>query len=295
MRRSSWIMLITILLLAMLAAVVWSAVFREERRGILTVSFLDIGQGDAIFIDAPSGRQVLIDGGQGASVLRELGEVMPWYDRSIDVVVGTHPDKDHIGGLIDVLERYKVDSLFQSSVQGSTAIWNTLEDTIAEKEKEGMHVTTAQRGQLINLGSGAYLEILSPDRSVPHLETNTGCVVARLVYGAASFMLSCDAPQTIEEDLVYLASPSLGTSESALKADVLKAGHHGSRTSSSRLFVGFVDPQYAVYSRGCDNSYGFPHAETVATFAAFDIPVEDTCNEGTVTFVSDGKTVSLKH
>src|SRR3989338_3975213 len=126
MQRSSWIMLITIAVLTALAVVVWSAVLHEDRRGLLSVSFLDIGQGDAIFIDAPSGRQVLIDGGPSTSVLRELGSVMPWYDRSIDVLIGTHPDKDHIGGLIDVLERYKVDLLVQSSVQGSTAIWNTL-------------------------------------------------------------------------------------------------------------------------------------------------------------------------
>ena len=302
MRRSSLIMLVTIVLLGVLAVVVWNAVLHEDRRGLLTVSFLDIGQGDAIFIDAPSGRQALIDGGPGASVLQRLGEVLPWYDRSIDVLIGTHPDKDHIGGLIDVLERYQVDSLFQSSVQGETAIWNTFEKRIAEKQKEGMHIEEAERGKIIDLGPStgrgqgvhAYMEILFPDRSVPGLETNTGCVVARLVYGETSFMLPCDAPRSIEEYLVYLASTSLGTSDGSLKSDVLKAGHHGSRTSSSPLFVGFVDPKYVVYSRGCDNTYGFPHPETVATFSAFNIPVEDTCKKGTVTFVSDGKTVALK-
>ena len=296
-------MLVTIVLLGVLAFVVWNALLHEDRRGLLTVSFLDIGQGDAIFIDAPSGRQALIDGGPGASVLQRLGEVLPWYDRSIDVVIGTHPDKDHIGGLVDVLERYHVDSLFQSSVQGETAIWNTFEKRIAEKQHEGMHLEEAERGRIIDLGSStgstgstqassgqgvhAYIEILCTDRSVPGLETNTGCVVSRLVYGETSFMLPCDAPRSIEEYLVYLSSTSL-------KSDVLKAGHHGSRTSSSPLFVGFVDPKYVVYSRGCDNTYGFPHEETVATFKSFNILVEDTCKEGTVTFVSDGKTVALK-
>lgn len=302
MRRSSVIILVTILFLGVLATVVWSAVLHEDRRGLLTVSFLDIGQGDAIFIDAPSGRQVLIDGGPDASVLRELGSVMSWYDHSIDILVATHPDKDHIAGLIDVLERYKVGSLFQSSVQGSTAIWNTLEKTIAERQQKGMHVAIAKRGQIVDLGGGAFLEILSPDRAVPSIDTNVGCVVTRLVYGNTSFMLSCDAPRAVEDYLVYLAPTSfdktqdgsLGTSDSSLKADVLKAGHHGSRTSSSPLFVGYVDPRYAVYSRGCDNSYGHPNEETIATFARFAIPTEDTCKQGTVTFVSDGKAVVLK-
>lgn len=276
-----------IFVLAAVAVVVWAAVLREDRRGMLTVSFLNVGQGDAIFIDAPSGRQVLIDGGPDSSVLRQLGTVMPWYDRSIDVVIPTHPDKDHIAGLIDVLQRYRVDAVVQSSVEGSTDEWNTLEREIDAKKAAGMRVITAQRGQVLDLGEGARLEILSPDRAVPGVDTNTGCVVAHLVYGATSFMLPCDLPQAQEKYLAYLDGV-------ALKSDVLKAGHHGSRTASSPLFVGLVDPGYAVFSRGCDNQYGFPHPETVATMAGFGIPTEDTCKQGTVTFTSDGTTVALQ-
>lgn len=276
---------VVIAILLVVTASIGYAAIREDRRGLLTVSFLNIGQGDSIFIDAPSGRQALIDGGPDASVIRRLGEVMPFYDRSIDVVIPTHPDKDHIAGLIDVLERYRVSYIFQSSVHGSTPVWDTLEKEIADVAKDGATVITAQRGQVIDLGEGAYLEILSPDRSVPSVATNEGCVVAHLVYGNTSFMLSCDAPQDIENYLVDLDG---GT----LRSDVLKAGHHGSKTSSSPLFVGEVNPSYAVYSRGCNNQYGFPHAETIATFALFNIPTFDTCTEGTVTFVSDGQTVT---
>jgi competence protein ComEC len=148
-------------------------------------------------------------------------------------------------------------------------------------------VITAERGQVIDLGDGTYLEVLSPDRSVPNVDTNDACVVTGLVYGATSFMLSCDSPQNIEDYLVYLDGKNL-------HSDVLKAGHHGSKTSSSPLFVGFVHPTYAVYSRGCNNKYGFPHAETVATFKQFNIPTLDTCLDGTVTFESDGQKVLLK-
>ena len=122
---------------------------------------------------------------------------------------------------------------------------------------------------------------------MPNLETNTGCVVTRLVYGNTSFMLSCDAPQAIEKYLVSVDGADL-------HANVLKAGHHGSKTSSSPIFVGYVDPQYAVYSRGCDNMYGMPHKETIATFEAFNIPTLDTCGQGTITFTSDGQKVSIK-
>ncbi len=288
MRKSVRVKGVAILVLVFIVAAIWYVVLREDRGGILTVSFLDIGQGDAIFIDAPSGRQVLIDGGPpGGGVLRRLADVMPFYDHSIDVVIPTHPDADHIGGLIDVLQRYDVAQVIESSVQGSTPIWDALEMTIAADAKKGTNVTTALRGQVIDLGGGAYLEILSPDRAVPHVDTNDGCVVARLVYGKTAFMLSCDAPQGVENYLVRLDG-------AALHSDVLKAGHHGSRTASSPLFVGFVSPQYAVYSRSCDNTYGFPHQETVATFAKLGIPTLDTCGSGTIAFVSDGTTVVRK-
>ncbi len=281
MRRSVQIKGGVILVLFVLTLCIWYAALREDARGFLTVSFLDVGQGDSIFIQAPSGRQVLIDGGPNTSVLRQLSRVMPWYDRSIDVVIPTHPDADHIGGLIDVLARYKVDTIIHSSVEGDTKTFTAFNKAVAD---EHARVVVAMRGQVVDLGGGAYLQILSPDRFVPHVDTNDGCVVARLVYGATAFMLPCDAPQSIENYLV-----ALGTS--TLKSNVLKAGHHGSKTSSSALFLGYVAPEYGVYSRGCDNKYGHPAPDTVARYAQFGIPTFDTCKDGTVTFVSDGTTV----
>jgi len=284
MRRSVQVKGFAILVLLALSLCIWYAALREDTRGLLTVSFLDVGQGDAIFIRAPSGRQVLIDGGPNTGVLRELARVVPWYDRSIDVVIPTHPDADHISGLIDVLARYKVDTIVHSSVEGDTKTFAAFNKAMAD---EHAREVVAMRGQIVDLGGGAYLQILSPDRPVLRVDTNDGCVVVRLVYGATAFILSCDAPQSIENYLV-----TLGTS--TLKSNVLKAGHHGSKTSSSALFLGYVAPEYGVYSRGCDNKYGHPAQQTIDTFARFDIPTLDTCKDGTVTFVSDGKTVVRK-
>ncbi|KKW19615.1 MAG: hypothetical protein UY63_C0009G0010 [Parcubacteria group bacterium GW2011_GWA2_51_10] len=287
MRTSAKISLLVIFLLSIAVLVIWWAVVLEDRNGKLTVSFLDVGQGDAIFIDAPSGRQVLIDGGRSSVVLRELSKVMPWYDKTIDLLIPTHPDADHIGGLIDVLARYRVAAAIGSSVKGDTGEAKELDHAISS---EGARRVRAMRGQVVDLGpstsSGlrAYLEILFPDRSVENVETNTGCVVARLVYGGTSFMFSCDAPQSVEK---YLA----GLDGKNLHANVLKAGHHGSRTSSSELFIGFVDPEFAVFSRGCDNSYGHPHKEVIEIFERFEIPTYDTCKNGAITFMSDGNTV----
>ena len=284
MRRSVKITGYAILALLSFTLCIWYAVIQESRNGLLTVSFLNIGQGDSIFIEAPSGRQVLIDGGPSGIVLRELSKVIPWYDRTIDVVIPTHPDADHIGGLVDVLPRYKIGMIVHSDMEGDTA---TAKALVAGMEREGAQQIIARRGQIIDLGSGAYLEILFPDRSVKNVETNTGCVVTRLVYGKTSFMLSCDAPKEIENYLVHLE-------EADLHADVLKAGHHGSKNSSSELFVGFVNPAYGVFSRGCKNKYGHPALEVTALFERFGIPTSDTCKDGTITFVSDGEKVLRK-
>lgn len=284
MQRSARVLGVVIVVLTLATMLIWYAVWHESR-GELRVSFLDIGQGDAILIQAPGGRKALIDGGPAdGGILRRLSAVIPWYDRTIDVIIPTHPDADHIAGLIPVLERYDVSYIIHSDVQADTA---TAKQVVAAMRREGATDVLAKRGQVIELGNGAYLEVLAPDRSVAGVATNDGCVVTRLVYGKTAFMLSCDAPQSVEKYLVSLD----GT---ALKANVLKAGHHGSRTASAPLFVGFVDPVFTVYSRGCHNKYGHPNKETIDTMALFGIPTLDTCEEGTITFVSDGEGVWRK-
>src|SRR3989338_7510956 len=161
MRASSKVTLIFLVILVVLSVAIWYAVIREERGDILRVSFLDIGQGDAIFIDAPSGRQVLIDGRKGSAVLRQLASVMPWYDKTIDVVVGTHPDQDHIGGLVEILRRYRVPLVVKSSVldaQGADFI--AFEKAITEER--GVEVFEENGGKIFSLGAGASFEILFP-------------------------------------------------------------------------------------------------------------------------------------
>lgn len=271
-------------LLLTVVAAIWYAALTENRQKILRVSFLDVGQGDSVFIDAPSGRQMLIDGGKGRVVLQRLAEVMPWYDRSLDVVMATHPDADHIGGIPDVLSHFTVGLLVQSSVQDEEG---SDQKALVAASGAARKAYIAERGDVIDLGKGVYFEVLFPDRAVPSIETNTGCLVGRLVYGNTAFMFSCDAPKQIEK---YLAALDGGR----LRADVLKAGHHGSKTSSDPLFIGFVDPAYVVYSRGCSNGYGHPHQETVAQFQRFGVTARDTCTEGTVTFISDGQRVTVR-
>ncbi len=262
---------------------VWLVIFSKTQA--LTVSFLDVGQGDAILIESPTGNTLLIDGGRDRSVLRELGGQLSPLQRSIDVVIETHPDADHIGGLPGVFDRYAVHAFLSSGVEATTNQVEALE-AAAQVEKD-LLTYEVRRGDRIQIGGGAYLDVLFPDRDVSSVETNTGSVVARLVYGDTSFMLTGDSPEAIENYLVSIDGASL-------ESDVLKAGHHGSRTSTGEAFLAAVAPGAVVISAGKDNSYGHPHEEVLARIRAAGIPVFSTLGEGAVVFQSDGKTVRAK-
>jgi competence protein ComEC len=267
-------------LLAMSSFGIYINFYTETPGDFLRVTFLNIGQGDAIFVETPDNIQLLIDGGPDASVIRELSQVMPWYDRTIDMVIGTHPDKDHIGGLIDVFARYAVATVVTTENRGETLVATTYRQSL---DDEGVHQYMARSGQVFQLGDSVTLTILSPAADPSLLESNTASIVAKLQYGDVGFMLTGDAPIGIEEYLVR-------TYGKTLESEVLKLGHHGSKTSTSRVFLSAVAPEYAVVSAGRDNSYGHPHAEVVASVIDFGSQLKETKN-GRVTFVSDGKAI----
>ncbi len=171
-----------------------------SHRGLLFISFLNIGQGDAIYIEAPNGRQILLDGGPDKVVLRELGKVMPLFDRSIDMIVITNPDKDHIGGFIPVLERYEVEYLIEPGTVSPSDTYKTVKDL---SKGHSLQEILARRGMNIVLDKekNIYLQILFPERDVSKLSTNDGSIIAKLVYGETSVLLQGDSPQNVESFL----------------------------------------------------------------------------------------------
>lgn len=279
--------LLTILVLSGFTAAVWllpAALVQSSASQYLAVSFLDVGQGDAIFIASPTGMQVLIDGGRNSSVLRELGKVMPATDRTIDLVVATHPDADHIGGLIDVLERFTVSHILMTENVSNTEASKRYQALAA---KEGATITYARRGQTFHLDASTTLSVLYPETDASTSESNASSIVLKLEHGQNSFMLTGDAPKKIEEYLVIRDGANLAS-------DVLKVGHHGSRTSTSELFLAEVDPRYAVISAGADNRYGHPHVEVTDLLFNYRVETYSTAESGTITFLSDGAELWLK-
>ncbi|MBA3733515.1 hypothetical protein H0W91_04050 [Patescibacteria group bacterium] len=246
---------------------------------------MNIGQGDALFIESPTGTQVLVDGGPDKNLMREIPKEMPWYDKHIDMLVITNPDKDHYEGFISLLDQYSVDVVLEPGTKSKTSTYAFIEKEIADKHIPEIVV---RRGEIVDIGGGAYIEILFPDRDVSGLSSNDGSIVMRLVYGDTSIMLQGDSTSNVEH---YLAS-LYGTS---LKSTILKLGHHGSRTSSSEEYVNDVSPQWAVMSSGIGNSYGHPHKETLDTLSKLKIPSFDTCNNGTIVFESNGMNFVLKN
>lgn len=269
--------------LAVAALFVWYVVFSEEKEK-LTVAFLDVGQGDAIFIESPTGNQLLIDGGPGGVVLRELGNVMPFYDRSIDMLLVSNPDQDHMAGFLDILRAYRVGAVIEPGTVGASSDFAALQNEI---NQEGARRIIATRGQHIELGGGAYLLILFPDRDVSGLSTNDGSIVAKLVYGSTSFLFPGDAPDAIENYIAHLDT-------TRLDVDVLKVGHHGSKTSTGEALLGFASPSTAVISAGRENKYGHPHAEVLERLTRFGVQIFGTYEKGRVVMESDGETIRVK-
>jgi competence protein ComEC len=246
----------------------------HERRLELTV--LDVGQGDAILIETPSGRDVLVDGGPGRAVLRGLGQEMAWHDRSIDLVVLTHPQADHATGLLDVFDRYEVRGVASASDSGDSLVARTL---VSAWRSEGSLVRRVAAGTSIDLGDGARLDVLSP-AAVDEFTGNDASLVLMLVYGDVRFLLTGDIEATAERALV--------AGDADLGATVLKVAHHGSATSSTRAFVDAVAPSIAVVSSSAGNRYGHPDDEVVARLGEY-ADVYNTAVVGAVHFETDGQ------
>lgn len=245
------------------------------------VHFLDVGQGDAVLVQTPDGYEVLIDAGASGAVIQELRAVQAWNDRSIDIMIATHPDTDHVGGLVDVLQKYQVDMIMQTESEGDSPAATAFAAAVAD---ENAVIKFARAGQYIQVGASTTIEVLSPAGDTTGWRSNTASVIVRVVYGDTAFMLTGDAPSNIEDYLSEL----YGT---ALQSDVLKLGHHGSQTSSSERFLDTVQPTYAVVSAGIDNRYGHPNQTVMQRVFARNIQTSHTGIDGTVTFYSDGERV----
>lgn len=243
------------------------------------VVFLDVGQGDSILVQSGT-EQILIDGGKGAKVLERLGEELPWYDHTVDVVISTHPDQDHLEGLLHVLEHYTVDLVVLPHMPHTTQLQEQWLKLLVERK---IPYRFGWRGQRI-VADALSLDVLGPFEEAgtivaPQHKTNNAAVLTRVDFHNKSFLLTSDAEEKVETMLVKATNPSF------LDVDILKAGHHGSKTSTSPTLLAATTPQAVVISVGKDNRYGHPHPSVIDRLQG--VPLFRTDEQGSVRFLYD--------
>lgn len=238
------------------------------------VIFLDVGQGDAIVIDAPNNTQILIDGGNGKEILNRLGKYMPFYDRKIELVIMTHPDKDHMGGLVEVLKYYQVEEVLQTGIFCDTAICEEWDRLISEKN---IPIKYAEFGQIINL-KGVGASILYPFESLKGEKVkndNDTSIVIRVETGGNSFLLTGDAGFGLENELM--------SNNINIESGILKVSHHGSKNATSNDFLQAVMPEAAIISVG-KNNYGHPAEELLNRLKNMNMEIFRTDKTGDAVF-----------
>lgn len=243
----------------------------------LTVHFMDVGQGDAILI-ACGGEYMLIDAGDNSKGTAVQNYLTKQGVKTLKYVVGTHPDADHIGGMDVVLYKFDCETVMMPDVASDTASYRDVLDTMKEK---GYRSTLPKVGNTYTLGDARFV-IAGPGKA--YEDTNNHSIVIRMTHGENSFLLTGDMEEDAEADILQ--------GRVSLQADVLKVGHHGSRSSSSEAFLEAVSPTYAVISCGEDNSYGHPHAQTLNALRRMGVQVFRTDEQGTVTASSDGSKIT---
>ncbi len=251
----------------------WQAIF-QITCPYFHVTFLDVGQGDSIFLRTPQNHYILIDGGPSAKVLEHLGKKIPFWKKDIDLVILTHAHYDHYGGLIDVFQRYNVNNFLWNGIESEASSFLKFQELIDS------NIVIAQTGQRIKAGS-VILDILHPLNAKQYKDLNNTSVVTKAVFKDNSFLFTGDIYGEVEEKLENI------------DINVLQIPHHGSATSSSVEFLEKANPEYAVISCGFDNQYNHPHEIVLKRIKKNDIILYRTDLSGNIKFFSDGKNIKI--
>ena len=250
--------------------------------GVIEISYLDVGQGDAAYIKV-NDFDILIDAGPKSDSDKLMKQLEEKNIDDFEIVIATHPHEDHIGGMTKVFEKYDVESFYMPKVTNTT---KTFENMIKAVSNEGLTAKVIKEGTSFDLGEGCRIDVYSPMQE-SYDNFNDYSPIMKLTYGNKSFIFTGDAEKTVEKEVVEKYSKEL-------KADVIKFGHHGSSTSSTKEFIEAISPKYGIISCGLDNSYGHPHRETLSIIDEMGIETYRTDKQGQITITSDGNNIEIK-
>ncbi|HKL16881.1 MAG TPA: MBL fold metallo-hydrolase [Patescibacteria group bacterium] len=251
--------------------------------GSLRVNFLNVGQGDSILIQTPKQKNILIDGGPDKSLVFKLDNYIPFYKRKINYIILTHPDKDHLVGLVEVLKRYKVDKVFLNGDKNSIPAFKEFEKTLKEKRIDFKVIKSLYS---LSLEKDLKLRFLWPVKEYQDFkERNSLSIVCLLDYRDHEFLFTGDANKKVEEFIIK--------NNKALRADVLKAGHHGSKFSSSLSFLKRLKPEFFIISAG-KNNFGHPHFRVLDNAKKINAKILQTSKIGDIIFFTKDNKLFLK-
>lgn len=245
----------------------------------LTVRFVDVGQADCEIIQFPDGRNIIIDAGKNETEDELVEKVKGYGIEKFDYVVATHPHEDHIGGMDKIIDNFEIGCIYMPDAVSNTG---TFESVLHSIENKNADVKQAKAGITVIDEENISMVFVAPN-SDSYEETNDYSAVVKLTYGNRSFLFTGDAEAASEKEMLANGMD--------IGADVLKVGHHGSSTSSTKAFIQKVNPTYAVIEVGEDNSYGHPHEETVEILKGINVYRTDI--HGTVTVVCDGENIEI--
>ncbi len=282
---ASLLLMIIIFLLIRLGD--WSEVYYQKffHRSQVDIYFLDVGQGDATLFYTDNRQTVLVDGGPDLSVLYGLGRALPFYEKTIDLLVLTHPDSDHVNGLVEVTKRYQVNKVLYTGVTDDLPAYQLWQKILKQR---GIEVVFAQAGQHFDFGSLG-LEVLYPQNNLwdqVFRDNNSSSLVLKFSVDQVDFLLTGDLPAEQELELLEIYSD--------LDVEVIKAGHHGSKTSTSREFLAATTPAYVIISTAADNTYGHPHFVVIQRIMNTQAQILRTDQLGTIRMVTQGENIEIK-
>jgi competence protein ComEC len=250
----------------------------------LKIIFLDVGQGDSILIQTPVAYNILIDGGPNSNLVYKLDKYVPINNRKIDLMILTHPDPDHLIGLIEVLKRYKVNYVAYTGVSDPDLAYLEWKKLIKEKQ---IPTIIIDKKKNLKLDEKINLEFLWPQENLVNKsfdDDNYNSIVCKLIFDQIKFLFTADIPKEVEEKLIELKED--------LEADVLKVAHHGSKDSTSLEFLNFVKPKYAVISVG-RNKFGHPNFRVLSNLKKIRANILRTDFLKDIIFITDGKELKL--
>ncbi|WP_245809663.1 MBL fold metallo-hydrolase [Cohnella massiliensis] len=253
---------------------------KVQPEGDLKVHFIDVGQGASQLLIGPTGKTMLIDAGNNNMEDTVVGYLKNQGISKVDILIGTHPDADHIGGLDAVIDNFDIGKIYMPKVQSNT---KTFESVLLSIQKKNLKVTTAKADLTLDWEPGIEVKMIAPVKTYD--DDNDMSAVVHLIDGQTSFLFTGDAESKSEHDMI--------TSGADLKSDVLLVGHHGSKSSTSQDFLDKVNPSYAVIQVGKDNSYGHPTAVVLNRLNDKGVKIFRTDEQGNIVFTTNGKAISV--